>query len=81
MADDTSSLRSPRCPSWWFLIGPAGAAGAVLGKRRGKNRPLLGHIVFIFGLVLIAIGHGWAINSAYVRLAKTGTEKGVEHGV
>ena len=35
----------------------------------GEDRPILGHIVFILGLVLIAIGHGWAINWAYVRLA------------
>ena len=70
MADDTSSssfLR--RHPFWWFLIGPAGAAGSVLGKRLGEDHPLLGHIVFILGLVPIAIGHGWAINWAYVRLA------------
>ena len=58
-----------RHPFWWLLIGPAGAAGSVWGKRLGENRPLLGHIVFILGLVLIAIGHGWAINWAYVRLA------------
>ena len=70
MADDTSSLSSlRRQPVWWFVTGPAGAAGAVLGKRLGEDRPLLGHIVFILGLVLIAIGHGWAINWAYVRLA------------
>ena len=70
MADDSSSLSFlRRHPFWWFLIGPAGAAGSVWGKRLSENRPLLGHIVFILGLVLIAIGHGWAINWAYVRLA------------
>ncbi len=70
MADDTSSssfLR--RHPFWWFVIAPAGAAGSVWGKRLGEDHPLLGHIVFILSLVLIAIGHGWAINWAYVRLA------------
>ena len=70
MADDTSSLSFlSRRPFWWFLIGPAGAVGSVWGKRLGENRPLLGHIVFILGLVLIAISHGWAIDRAYVRLA------------
>jgi hypothetical protein len=54
---------------WWFVIGPAGAAGAVWGKRLGEDRPVLGYIVFVLGLVLIAIGHGWSINWAYVRLA------------
>ena len=69
MADDTSSLSFlSRRPFWWFLIGPAGAVGSVWGKRLAEDRPLLGHIVFILGLVLIAIGHGWAINWAYVRL-------------
>jgi hypothetical protein len=58
-----------RHPFWWFVIAPAGLAGSVWGKRLGEDRPLLGHIVFILGLVLIAIGHGWAINWAYVRLA------------
>jgi hypothetical protein len=71
MADETSSLGFLRRHSfWWFLIGPAGAAGSVWGKRLGEDRPLLGHIVFTLGLVLIAIGHGWAINWAYVRLAR-----------
>ena len=66
MADDTSSLSFlRRHPFWWFLIGPAGAAGSVWGKRLGEDRPLLGYIVFILGVVLIAIGHGWAINWAY----------------
>ena len=70
MADDTSSLSFlSRRPFWWFLIGPAGAVGSVWGKRLAEDRPLLGHIVFILGLVLIAIGHGWAIDWAYVRLA------------
>jgi hypothetical protein len=70
MADETSSLGFLRRHSfWWFLIGPAGAAGSVWGKRLGEDRPLLGHIVFTLGLVLIAIGHGWVINWAYVRLA------------
>ena len=70
MADDTSSLSLlRRYPFWWFLIAPAGLAGSVWGKRLDEDHPLLGHIVFIFGLVLIAIGHGWAINWAYVRLA------------
>jgi hypothetical protein len=68
MTDDTSSLSLLRRP-WWFVIGLAGAAGAVWGKRLGEDRPLLGRIVFILGLVLIAIGHGWAIDWAYVRLA------------
>jgi hypothetical protein len=70
MAEDTSSLSFPRRqPVWWFVTGLAGAAGSVWGKRLGEDRPLLGYIVFILGLVLIAIGHGWAINWAYVRLA------------
>jgi len=56
-------------PPIWFVIGLAGAAGSVYGKRLGEDRPLLGHIVYILGLVLIAIGHGWAINWAYARLA------------
>jgi hypothetical protein len=51
------------------VTGTAGLAGSLWGKRLGEDRPLLGHIVFILGLVLIAIGHGWIINSAYVRLA------------
>jgi hypothetical protein len=50
-------------------MGPAGAAASVWGKRLGEDRPLLGYIVFIVGLVLVAIGHGWAINWVYVRLA------------
>ena len=70
MADDSSSLNFlRRHPFWWFLIGPAGAAASVWGERLGEDRPLLGHIVYILGLVLIAVGHGWAINWAYVRLA------------
>jgi hypothetical protein len=70
MADYTSSLSfQRRHPFWWFVIAPAGLAGSVWGKRLGEDHPLLGHIVFILGLVLIAIGHGWAINWAYVRLA------------
>ena len=70
MADDTSLLSfQRRHPFWWFVIAPAGLAGSVWGKRLGEDHPLLGHIVFILGLVLIAIGHGWAINWAYVRLA------------
>jgi hypothetical protein len=70
MADKTSSLSFlSRNPPWWVLIGPAGAVSSAWGKRLGKDRPLLGHIVFILGLVLIAIGHGWAIDWAYVRLA------------
>jgi hypothetical protein len=69
MADDNRSLSFlGRRPFWWFLIGPAGAVGSLWGKRLGEDRPLLGHIVFILGLVLIAIGHGWAIDRAYVRL-------------
>jgi hypothetical protein len=70
MAHETSSLSFPRRrPFWWFLIGPAGAASCVWGKRLGEDRPLLGHVVFTLGLVLIAVGHGWAINWAYGRLA------------
>jgi hypothetical protein len=70
MADHTSSLSfSRQHPFWWFVIGLAGAAGSVWGKRLGEDRPLLGYIVFVLGLVLIAIGHGWGINWAYVRLA------------
>uniref|UniRef100_UPI003F99A7D1 hypothetical protein n=1 Tax=Mycobacterium sp. TaxID=1785 RepID=UPI003F99A7D1 len=69
MADDTSSLSFLRPRPWWFVIGLAGVAGSLLGKRLGEDRPLLGYIVFILGLVLIAIGHGWVINWAYVRLA------------
>ncbi len=70
MADDTSSLSLlRRHPFWWFAIAPAGAAASVWGKRLGEDHRLLGHIVFSLGLVLIAIGHGWAINWAYVRLA------------
>jgi hypothetical protein len=70
MAADTSSLSFLNRRSFWhFLMGPAGAVGAVWGKRLGEDRPLLGHIVFILGLVLIAIGHGWVIDWAYVRLA------------
>jgi hypothetical protein len=57
-------------PFWWFVIGPAGAAASVWGKRLGEDRPRLGYIVYILGLVLIAIGHGWAINWAYARLAR-----------
>ena len=69
MADDTTSLSFlRRRPFWWLLIGPAGAVASVWGKRLGDDRPLLGHIVFILGLVLIAVGHGWVINLAYVRL-------------
>ena len=69
MADDASALSFPsRHPFWWFLVGPAGAVGSVWGKRLGEDRPLLGRIVFILGLVFIAIGHGWAIDRAYVRL-------------
>ena len=46
MAHETSSLSLlRRRPFWWFLIGPAGAAASVLGKRLGEDRPLLGHIV------------------------------------
>jgi hypothetical protein len=56
-------------PPIWFAIGLAGAASSVWGKRLGEDRPLLGHIVYILGLALIAIGHGAAINWAYVRLA------------
>lgn len=70
MAHETGLSRFlRRHPFWWFLIGPAGAAGSVWGKRLGETRPILGHIVFILGLMLIAIGHGWAIDSAYVRFA------------
>jgi hypothetical protein len=70
MADDTSSLSFPRRqPFWWLVMGLAGAAGSVWGKRLGEDRPLLGCVVFILGLVLIAIGHGSIINWAYVRLA------------
>ena len=54
---------------FWFVLGPAGAAASVWGKRLGEDRPRLGYVVYILGLVLIAIGHGWAINWAYVRLA------------
>jgi hypothetical protein len=71
MADGTNSLRLlRRQPFWWFVIGLAGAASSVWGKRLGEDRPLLGYVVFILGLVLIAIGHGWGINWAYVRLAE-----------
>jgi hypothetical protein len=59
-----------RIAFWWFVIGPAGAAASVWGKRLGEDRPRLGYIVYILGLVLIAIGHGWAINWAYARLAR-----------
>jgi hypothetical protein len=69
MADDDSSLGFLRQHPGWLGIGLAGAAGSVWGKRLGEDRPLLGYIVFVLGLVLIAIGHGWAINSAYVRFA------------
>jgi hypothetical protein len=69
MTDDTRSLSFLGRHPLWFVIGLAGAAGSVWGKRLGEDRPLLGYIVFILGLVLIAIGHGWAINWAYVRLA------------
>jgi hypothetical protein len=70
MADGISSLSFlRRQPYWWLVIGLAGAAGSVWGKRLGEHRPLLGYVVFILGLVLIAIGHGWAINWAYGRLA------------
>ncbi len=69
MADDASSLSFLRRRPWWFVIGLAGVAGSLWGKRLGEDRPLLGYIVFILGLVLIAIGHGWVINWAYVRLA------------
>ena len=68
MTDDTSSLSLLTRP-WWFVIGLAGAAGALWGKRLGEDRPLLGRIVFILALVLVGIGHGWAINWAYARLA------------
>ena len=77
MADDTSSLSFlNRRSFWWFVIGPAGAVGSVWGKRLGEDRPLLGHIVFILGLVLIAIGHGWAIDWAYIRLADRHQRRG-----
>jgi hypothetical protein len=70
MADSTRSLNFPgRHPIWWFLMGPAGAAGSMWGRRLSEDRPLLGRIVFVLGLALIAIGHGAAINWAYVRLA------------
>jgi len=70
MADDTNSLSFLRQqPFWWFVIGLPGATGSMWGKRLGEDRPLLGYIVYILGLVLVAIGHGWAINWAYVRLA------------
>jgi hypothetical protein len=70
MAHETSSLNFlRRHPFCWFLIGAAGAASSVGGKRLGEDRPILGHIVFILGLVLIAVAHGWAINLAYGRLA------------
>jgi hypothetical protein len=70
MADDTSSSTFlERHPFWWFVTGLAGVAGSMWGKRLGEDRPLLGHIVFVLGLVLIAIGHGWVINGAYGRLA------------
>jgi hypothetical protein len=70
MADGTSSLNFPgQHRIWWFLTGPAGAAGSMWGRRLSEDRPILGHIVFILGLVLIAIGHGWAINWAYIRFA------------
>jgi hypothetical protein len=71
MADDTNSMSFRRQhPPWWFVIGLAGAAASVWGRRIGEDRPLRGYIVFVLGLVLIAIGHGWAINWAYVRLAQ-----------
>ena len=70
MADDTASFNFlSRRPFWWFVIGPAGAAGSMWGKRLGEDHPLLGHVFFVLGLVLVAIGHGWAIDRAYGRLA------------
>jgi hypothetical protein len=33
------------------------------------GQQFVGYVVFALGLVLIATGHGWAINWAYVRLA------------
>ena len=69
MAHETSSLSFLRRPRFWrFVIGPAGAAGSVWGRAR-RGPFVLGHIVFILGLVLIAIGHGWAIDWAYLRFA------------
>ncbi len=51
MAHETSSMSFLRRHAVWrFLIGPAGAAGSVWGKRLGEDRPILGHIVFILGL-------------------------------
>lgn len=70
MGDDNSSLSFRRQhPFGWLVLGLAGVAGSVWGKRLGEDRPVLGYIVFVLGLVLIAIGHGCVINSAYVRLA------------
>ena len=57
----TALLVVPDRSGWRCCLG--------LGKRLGEDRPLLGHIVFILGLVLIAVGHGWAINWADVRFA------------
>ena len=70
MADNAELVELPQATP--FLVvrdRSAGLAGSVWGKRLGEDHPLLGHIVFILGLVLIAIGHGWAINWASVRLA------------
>jgi hypothetical protein len=70
MADGTNSLSFlRRQPFWWLVIGFTGAAGSVWGKRLGEDRPVLGYVIFTLGLVLITIGHGWAINWAYERLA------------
>src|ERR1700748_5050 len=80
MADDSSSLNFlRRHPFWWFLIGPAGAAGSVWGKRLGEGRPLLGHIVFILGLALIAIGHRWGHNGGYARRGAHHRRSGLGH--
>ena len=68
MADDTSSLSFLRHPFCWLVMGLAGAVGSVWGKRLGEDRPLLGYIVFILGLVLIAdrsrLGHQLGVRSS-----------------
>jgi hypothetical protein len=60
MAEGTTSLSFLRRPFLVVPNGPASAAGSLWGKRLGENRPLLGHIVYSLGLLLIAIADGGA---------------------